>query len=263
MDTNKQPLFQTMVEISNSYGERLQEINQQVLKTFSSRRLISTLEEMSNKVAFLTDGIKDMIPETLCTITESMTKSYTDLFSSNSFNLSEAMINALSIIQTDTLFQLSRCVQTNMIKNMTACFAQARYASLPQIVTESLSKVSIGASDFAFLRAAKLLPTLGEEVKYPYGFKTSLTSLNAGAAEDLLEDDEITYNTYVNCFTTGDAEARSAEMNVICAGRIILNSKDEGELFSEKELMNFASFLSQTPTLAMINSVGKRIYNYI
>lgn len=139
-------------------------------------------------------------------------------------SFSDAIIKSLSLIQTDTMFQLSRCVQTDMVRNLTACFAQAGYVALPRIVTESLSKPVIGASDIAFLRTSKLLSTIEDEVIYPYGFKTTLSSLNAGSAEELMDDDEITYDTHENCFVTADAEARSTEMNVICAGKIVLNS---------------------------------------
>ena len=265
MAKNKHPLFQTMVEISELYDLRLQEINQHALNVFANGGLASTLQEMGKTTSWLTAASKETVPESLKAITESIEKSYANMFSSGDYirSLSDAMIKSLSLIQTDTMFQLSRCVQTDMVKNLTACFAQAGYVALPRIVTESLSKPVIGASDIAFLRTVKLLSTIEDEVIYPYGFKTSLSSLNAGSAEELMDDDEITYDTHENCFVTADAEARSTEMNVICAGKIVLNSSCDEELFSEKELMNFSSFLSRTPMLAMIDGTGKRIYDLI
>ena len=265
MAKSKHPLFQTMVEISKLYDSRLQEINLQALNVFSNNEWAHTLQDIGEKVSWITAGPKDTVPESLKEITESIGKSYANVFSSGDhmYPLSDAMIDSLSLIQTDTMFQLSRCTQTDMIKNLTTCFAQAGYASLPRIVTESLSKPFLCASDIAFLRTAKLLPTIEDEVLYPYGFKTSLSNLNAGTAEDLMDDDEITYDTHENCFVTTYAEARSSEMNVICAGKIVFNSSCEKELFSEKDLMNFSSFLSRTPMLAMIDGTGKKIFDLI
>lgn len=46
MVKNKHPLFQTLVEISELYDLRLQEINQHALNVFANGRLASTLQDI-------------------------------------------------------------------------------------------------------------------------------------------------------------------------------------------------------------------------
>ena len=120
MAKSKHPLFQTMVEISKLYDSRLQEINQQALNVFSNNGLARTLQEIGEKVSWITAGSKDTVPKSLKAITESIGKSYANVFSSGDYmySLSDAMIDSLSLIQTDTMFQLSRCAQTDMIRNL-------------------------------------------------------------------------------------------------------------------------------------------------
>ena len=265
MSNNETPLFRALVDISRTYDDMLKQLNRQSLNVFSSNGMASALEAMSRNTTSMVTGMSDMLPEAMRSAISNLEQSYANILSTPGmgYTLSDAMIKALSSIQTDAMLQLSRCVQTSMVKELTTCFAQAGYLALPRIITESISKPIIGASDVAFLKTAKLLPAIGEEIIYPYGFKASLSKLNAGTAEDLIDEGDITYDTQENYFETADSEAKSTEMNVICAGRAIFNVSAEEELFTETELMNFSSFLSRTPTLAMIDDVGMRIFQFI
>ena len=93
MAKSKHPLFQTMVEISKLYDSRLQEINQQALNVFSNNGWAHTLQDIGEKVSWITAGSKDTVPESLKAITESIGKSYTNVFSSGDhmYPLSDAI----------------------------------------------------------------------------------------------------------------------------------------------------------------------------
>ena len=189
-----------------------------------------------------------------------MSKSYATLFATNA--LSDRIIPSMVSLHMDSLIAMHNSFQTNMIRDLKTSFATADYRGIIGILNETMSRPTIMASDVAFLKTSGLVDAIGDDLKRPMGLATSLRNLNIITANDISFNGSLEYRTEEAVFKSKSGEVSSKTLNVICSGKHIFTSPD-GEVVNENELIDFCSLLSRTPTLAMMDDTGKRIYEFI
>ena len=160
------------------------------------------------------------------------------------------------------MLQLSQSAQTVMIHDLAACFANAQYAGLVDVLNQTMAKEIIQAPDVAFIKTSDLVQAAKKELSFPKGFISSLNYLNSSTASNISNNEILQYNTRENQFISSDGQSSSKELNIISSGKDVLKFST-GEIFTEEELINFSSFLSRTPMLGGTSETGKKIYDLI
>lgn len=173
-------------------------------------------------------------------------------------------------------------LQANIIKNVPAMnvtpLADAlkkasidlNYAPAMTELSKALESTKVLAADLAILRKTNLIESLGTGYTLPKGLKTAIKSINIPTAEMLLEHKEIEFDICTKKFfferEDGVTEATASELNSICSASNLFNeikSEDDDDALDEKSLMDFMTYLFEKPTMGMVNSTGKKIYELI
>ena len=255
-------IYKPLLAFSQAYSEALAPLNQRTLNFFES-------EAMRNALLTMTSAIKTVVPTDIVSsaIQESMksiSRSYTELLGSYDFGhtIGESLRSVLTEIQVNSLFQISQSAQTVMIHDLAVCFANGQYGGLVDVLNQTMSSPVIPASDIAFIKTSELVSILSPELVYPRGLSRSLNALSKATANDIVDNEELTYSTESNRFRGKDGEADSVALNVVCSGKQIFNATSS-ELFSEVELIDFSSYLSRTPMLAFKSDTGRKIFELL
>ena len=189
---------------------------------------------------------------------------YNYLKALESINLGDSIIESfipLINIQIKALQQLSQSSQTDMIGNLTRAVTSVRYKEVVDIINQTLEKDNILAPDISFIKTSELMRLLKDDLVYPKGFKTSIKDLNIVTANDMASNMTLEYDTKSNKFISNKNSIDSKGLNVIYSCKNIFNEKEE--IFTESELIDFSSFLSDRITFGHDNPTGKKIYNLL
>ena len=180
--------------------------------------------------------------------------------------LSDSLLSAFEKIQFPALAFSKVAIQTPMIEAMTSAMVNMDYISCFSIANEALDKPRILAPDVAFFRTTELAKAMKSELSYPYGFSTALKSLNKSSAFAISDNPEIFYDVSRKGFSGEGIDKSdivlSKELNVVCAAKEVIDSVDEA-FITELELMDFMSFLFDTPSFASNHPAGQKIYQFI
>ena len=180
--------------------------------------------------------------------------------------LSDSVLGALEKIQLPAMAFSKIATQTPMIEALTAAMVNMDYVRCFSIANDALEKAQISAPDVAFFKTTELAKTMKPHLDYPYGFATSLDTLNHHSAYTISGDSDLYYNFSRKGFLRKGHEQigvfRAKEINVVCAAKDVFNSVDE-EFITEQELMEFMSCLFNTPSFASNHPAGKKIYKFI
>lgn len=254
---NTKDFYNPLPDFSKELTAALKAVNSQMMDCFANS---IKMKELFSASAVVFNSNLSSIKQTIRVFTDS----YAQMF--RQYDLGHSMSDALRItfaeLQVSTMLQLSQSVQTSMIRDLSTCFANAQYERLAGVLNRTMSQSFIEAPDVAFIKTSKLVHTLRDELIYPKGFYSSLRVLNTSAAEGIAESEEIEYDTKKNRFITQSGETNSKGLNIISSGKEIL-TVTSGERFSEAELINFLTFLSETPTLALSAETGKKIFDFL
>ena len=253
--------FRIMIDIADNCAEVMKPLNQEAINFFSNEATASMLKSVSSVSSLNGAGkMAEMIRNTI----QPLIDSYGALFEKCDLNTvwKDRIKTLFAGIQMDTILQLTQSFQTDMIRDLTRCFANANYEYLPKVFNHTLSQQIIKAPDIAFIRTSEVAQIVHDELKYPRGFITSLNNLNKSTARVIAKNDELSYKVEGNCFVGSSGKADSKCLNVIVSGQELIND-GQGERFSEKELIDFCSHLSETPTLALMYETGRAIKAYI
>ena len=251
MYDNKE-LIKAMIAFSEDNRDSLAQLNKTVLAYYdkdNTRKVLDPLAKTMKSSAFL--GINAAVSH--------FVDSYKSLMSEK---VRDTLIGGVASIQEEIIRQISQSCQTNMIKGLRACFENANYSNMLKIMNETVSSNVISAVDIAFLKTTELPSLFPNGFKCPRGFSQSLKSLNKATAYDVANNKSLKYSTKENLFISESGKIDSKCLNVVCSGRLLLNS-EEGELFTDNELIDFCSFLARTPMHGMMNNVGQKIQELI
>lgn len=255
-------IYKPMLAFAQAYNDALAHLNQKTLNFFES-------DAMRNAMRSMASTIKAAVPNAIVSpaIQESMKsilRSYTDLLGSYDFGytVGESLSSVLADLQIKSLLQISQSVQTVMVHDLAVCFANAQYGGLIDILNQTMSSAIITAPDIAFIKTSELVSSLSPELVFPRGLSKSLNTLSKVTANDIADNEKLTYSTERNRFLSTDGEVDSVGLNVVCSGKQVFN-ETTNELFSDVELINFCSFLSGTPMLALYSETGKKIYRLL
>ncbi len=225
-------------------------IAQQDKETFSEvARLGVSMAEASDKYQIFFKEYRDI------------TEKYNRLFNSYDFSrFSGNMSQQLAQSQLNTIAQLCSSYETQMIHDVIGCFANAEYKYLPNVINAAINKERIEAVDMAFVRTSDIISVIKSELNYPVGFASALKNLNLTTAQDISKKSSIKFDTKKNEFVNGDSAVNVKSMNIIYAGISFLGTD---EVFSDKELIDFISVLSDRPMVAMNNDTGLKIFEWL
>ncbi len=180
--------------------------------------------------------------------------------------LSDSLLSVFEKIQLPALAFSKIAKQTPMIEAMTSAMVNMDYISCFSIANEALDKPRIIAPDVAFFRTTELAKAMRSGLSYPYGFSTALKSLNKSSAFAISDNPEIFYDVSRKGFSGEGVEKKgivlSKELNVVCSAKDVIDSVDDG-FITELELMDFMSFLFDTPSFASNHPAGQKIYQFI
>ena len=258
MEDKKKDIYEPLLVFSHAYGEALKSLNLQMLSIYSDKEFAKAINPLTELLK--TTGYSPKVPNTLNDALSKISTSYAALFALDTLN--DKIAPALVSLHTDSLFAMSNSVQTNMIKALKTSFATADYRRIIGILNDTMNCPTIKASDIAFMKTSGLVDAMGSDLKSPRGLATSLRDLNKATAYDISSNSSLEYRTGDAVFKSKSGEVNSKTLNMICSGKYIF-THDDGEVFSENELIDFCSFLSGTPTLAMLNDTGKKIFRFI
>ncbi len=259
MDDND--IYKPLLAFSQAYSDALALLNKRTMSFFESDSVRTALSTMSTTLRAMVpaDIVSPAIQESLASITHS----YTALFGAYNFErISDSLSSVLADLQVNALFQISQSAQTVMMHDLAACFANAQYKGLVDILNRSMSAAIMTAPDVSFIKTSELVDTLSSELVYPRGFAKSMKELSKATANDIADNEKLDYSTESNKFISSYGEVDSLGLNVICSGKNVLYLAT-GEIFTESELVDFCSFLSRTPMLAFQNDTGKKIYYFL
>lgn len=177
-------------------------------------------------------------------------------------SISDSYRPLITNLQVSTLFQLANSFQTAMIRDLQYCFANAQYSEIIKVLNATLSLPRIEAPDVSFIKTSKLVNILEDDLTYPRGFSSSLRDLNKSTAEGIANSNELQYDTGNNLFISSSGFIDSKGLNVVNSGKEIFTF-ESNEIFTEGELIDFASLLSSTPMLALSVQTGRKIYDFL
>lgn len=275
MDKNT---YQELLKITTQYNDRISGINTQAIKVFQNEEVQKSLESLSktmkeivpklNKslinaagILSTTDLKTDYATRQIAFSLQSISEQYSKMLREYEITaISKSTRLALEQFQLSSIAQLCMSNETPMIRDTIACFANAKYEYLPNVINQAMERPVIGAADVAFIKNGSMIPVIEEELRYPFGFKTALKNLKRETAQDISTNSDIAYDIRENHFTNAESKIDSRCMNVVCSGIEVFGS---GELFSEVELMDFISFLSRTPMGAGFHETGEKIHRWI
>ena len=241
--------------------DTLAELNQRTLNVFLDTKVSQAIKQL-DKILPPRELLDSIIPsETINSLNE-ITNSYNSFF--KKLEIKNSILPAITNIQIDSLWNLSKSIETQMIVNLKKSFLEARYDSIIPIINQTINSNSILASDIGFVRSSSLCRSLRDELKYPWGVAGAINSINLSTAKDLSLDNNIRFLASEKQFVTedenGSIDARG--LNLIYSCKCILNS-DNDELFSKSELINFASYIESTPMTALETQTGRKIKSLI
>lgn len=255
-------IYKSLIAFSQAYSDALKPLNLKTMNFFASDGMANALNSLSATIRVSVP--KDVLPLALQESFQSMTHAYTSLLGEYNLghSISESLRSVLASIQVNTMFQLSQSHQTVMIHDLASCFASAQYGGLVDVLNQTMARSVIEAPDIAFIKTSDLVQALDSELLYPRGLSHSLRLLNRNTADDIADNKELNYSTTKNRFVSSEGEVDSKGLNIICSGREVLTTPNV-ELFTENELIDFCSFLSRTPMLALNSPTGQKIYEML
>ena len=254
--------YKQLYAFAENHSNALASLNKSTLNFLESKEMKRALMTMASKFTTFVPSVT--VSPALQESLESIIRSYSELFGKYDFghSIGESLRASLSSVQVSSLVQISQSVQTAMIHDLAVCFANAQYGGLVDVLNQTMSSAIISAPDVAFIKTSELVSILSPELVYPRGLSTSLNALSKVTATEIADNVELSYSTGRNKFLSTDGEADSVGLNIICSGKEIFSTATE-ELFSECELMDFSSFLSRTPMLALKMETGQKIFEFL
>ncbi len=255
---NDEELYKSLLAFSKAFSDALKPLNSKTMRFFSSDAVSNALKTFS--VAAKLSIPKDFSSSKVLQEIQSISHSYTQLM--NEFKLGSSMSKSvngvIADLQVNTMLQLSQSLQTTMIHDLSACFANAEYNRLADIINDTLARPRIDAPDIAFVKTSKLVDTLKNELFFPKGFSSVIKTLNKSTAEAIADNSEIVYDTGRKRFVCGSGDTDAQGLNIISSGKEIFTLTSK-ELFTESELIDFMTLLSSTPMLALSVETGQKI----
>ena len=205
--------------------------------------------------------------ENLCSL-ETVVKSISESLKEN-YN----QINAIASISSDVLsdmiaLQASIAVtaslyNSTMINNVAKYVAALNLEGCIDSIQSAVDKPTIIMPDYSFMKTSPLMKSVQNRIVFPYGFATDIKNFNSRSAKQIADNKSILYNSQERAFISDGKNVSVSEINTICTTVRFLGVIGDSELISENELIDFMSFLDQTPKLALNNPTGQKINQII
>jgi|LSQX01.2.fsa_nt_gb hypothetical protein len=177
-------------------------------------------------------------------------------------SFSSEMISEMADLQASVALA-SSLYDSMMIDNVAKCLAALNIEGCVEAIQDTIDQSSIIMPDYSFLKTSPIMKSVQKDLFFPYGFATDIRNFNSSSAKQIANNCNISFNTQTRCFISGDYFANTREMNTICSGVKFLGAIGDNEVFSENELIEFMSFLNETPKLGMSNETGIKILNLV
>lgn len=150
---------------------------------------------------------------------------------------------------------------TALIERIQKASIERNFSSYVDALSDALRSSRLVAQDFWFIKESTSLQSLSQEINFPIGFVTALKDTNKPTAERIAPNRSIYYDLSSRGFVDvshPEILITTKEINIVCAGNDLFDCIEE-DYIEETELLNFMTFLSQTPSFADSHDVGKKI----
>ena len=176
---------------------------------------------------------------------------------------SHLFVEQLIDIQTTTSIMSNTVELSEMLKDAQMNLNQLNIDGLIGVAQRMLSSSRVSMPNMTYLKITNLIHELKGMMTLPTGLVSDIDALNKSSAVKLAYNDTISYNSVIRRFETEESYATSIEMNSICAAEAVFETISSDEVFTENDLMDFMSFLNDSPMMAMGNDTGRKIYEMI
>ena len=130
----------------------------------------------------------------------------------------------------------------------------------------TLNEKYVNIVDFSLIRTLDLNKDFLNNLNVPQSVLADLRKTNKGTAFRLAKNNDVIYNGNSRTFISSenqDAFIKASEINVVSTGCEVLEDIGNEEKFTEGELANFVSYLSENLMFGYDHEVAKKIYNVI
>ncbi len=177
-------------------------------------------------------------------------------------SLSSKMINGMAELQASVAVAAS-LYDSAMIDKVAQYVAALNVRGCIATIQDTVQKSSIIMPDYSFMKTSPLMKSIQSELSLPYGFATDIKRFNPCSAKQIANNKDIVFSCAERAFISGENKATTIEMNAVCTAVRLFGGISDDELFEENELIDFMSFLDQTPKLAITHPIGQRINKII
>lgn len=261
-DDIKPALIPALIELSEKNKRYLSKINFAGIE-----QIQNAVREVTNSVKYPTVSISiSKVIEPYTRIQKQFAKDFeqkyilSEIFSGYE-NLARRMAKTFSSSFVLAATSGSSKKLNEMINNIATVNISGFIGAIQNIIDE----IKIQMPDLTFIKTSDLVQGLKSELTLPTGFVSDISDFNKASAYRLSTNKNIVFDCDKRLFldVDNDSSANVVEMNSICCFATIAEDLDADEIFTENELMNFMTFLSETPMLALRNVVGKKIFRVV
>ena len=164
-------------------------------------------------------------------------------------------------MQVSTYLLIEQSIKTPMISAIKESLLASNIASSCNSISRALSQPIIEAADIAFLKMSNIVAVCGSELTLPHGFNTILQGLNVSSAKRLAKCEDISLDKLNRSFfneANPESGVNITEINSLCSAADLFDATGSEDV-EESELIDFMTFLSQTPMFATEHAVGQKI----
>lgn len=193
-------------------------------------------------------------------LTDNLTESYSKVFSK--YTYSNKFIKSMAELQS-TIAVFNSLYKTDMLESIAKAYSEYDFSGCISAIQKVVNSGNIGMSDYSFLKQSPLFTNLQTDLSLPAGFNTDIRIFNIRSAKRLEHSTNIYFDSNERCFKYKNYSVNVKEMNSICLAANLFDSIGDSEYFSENELVEFMSFLEDSPSMWKDNATGVKIHNLI
>ncbi len=246
-DNTTNSMIAFLSQISDANRRIVEQINLDAIEQAvnASNAVIDNLSNLESVFESISNTLK-MHYEQINAIASMSSKLISDMI-----DLQASVAVAASLYDSTMIDTVAKCVAA---LNLDGCIASIQTA---------VDKPTIIMPDYSFMKTSPLMRSVKNSIRLPYGFATDIKNFNCSSAKQIADNKSIIFNSQERAFIADGQSITVSEINTICTTVRFFEIIGESELFTENELIDFMSFLDQTPKLALNNPIGQRINQII
>lgn len=237
--------------------------------TESQRRIMDTINQTAfTRISNMTSSLKcvdDMLPGAYTAVQELAERTASN--NAVRLQIEQPLLSALFKSQYSMFAQIQNTAMTGMLEQFSCGLMQSNFRICLEAIERTLKDNVIEAANMAFFKITDILSS-SPMIELPSGLRSSINDLTQYAAKRLSTCENISFVTNSRRFIDEKNSQNSitiSETNHICAAADtfqVMNNTDQDDPL-ETELMDFMTFLQNTPTRGCQHPVGRKIEHIV